>query len=181
MKATHVFLIFMIVLSAWILNAVCSESPQELVLKYESSDIKNLSAAMVYWGGLDEITVDVPVPVRVGDVVKWEWNTSPESIIRFQVGTRAKSFYVNQNSMNDSVTHEMQKEDYIYRGSMEPMKPTLNRFILSGSSVLGITTFFRVVRKKQHCVIISKFMKLQKTFQAFKRYMPLQELYWFPI
>lgn len=118
MKAIHVFYIAVILLSVCLLSSASNDSPQDLVLKYELSDTRNLSVAHIpgttfLWE--TEVTEVVPVPVSVGDVVKWEWSADPEPINDFKVFTRAKPFYRRSGVLNNSGTHVMQKEDYIFR------------------------------------------------------------------
>jgi len=114
MKAIHVFYIAVILLSVCLLSSASNDSPQDLVLKYELSDTKNLSVVMIPGTTLweTEVTEVVPVPVSVGDVVKWEWSANPKPIGDFKVFTRAKPFYRRSQVLNNSGTHVMQKEDY---------------------------------------------------------------------
>lgn len=118
MKAVHVFCIAVIIFSTSILGGAGSESHQELVLKYEKSGTIGLHVVDIWGTNLwnDEVTKIVPVPVSVGDVVKWEWSASPEEIDHFKIGTGAKAFYENRIEMNDSGEHTMQKEDYMFNG-----------------------------------------------------------------
>lgn len=118
MKAIHVFYIAVILLSVLcLLSSASNDSPQDLVLKYELSDTRNLSVHSIPGTTLwqTDVTEVVPVPVSVGDVVKWEWSADPEPIWDFTVFTRAKPFYMRSGVLNNSGTHIMEKEDYIYR------------------------------------------------------------------
>lgn len=172
MKAVHVFCIAVIIFSIYILGGAGSESHQELVLKYEKSGTRNFSVTRIWGTNLWETEITEVVPVSVGDVAKWEFSASPESISHFQVGTRAKSFYENWNCMNDSGTHKMQKDDYKFESWVASEEVLFNwgfQLYLHENPPAGgkkTTLFYHI-----------EVYEAPKRFRAFKRYMPLQGLY----